>query len=210
MDAYGQTRDVGYQHQPAIRVFRIRFAVPLQYRPEDHRRYQRRRGVHLSLDRREPERVGKGIGERARETATHHRQRPHSLGILGGSLSVGQSADKPRYAPEQEQNGECTAERRKDVRHQRCVLRGGEHREQMSEHREQRRSGRMTHFEFVGGCDELAAIPQTRRRFNGRYVSERGYRESHPSDDIVYVFVFHSLYIFYTFLNSFAAFVPFS
>ena len=62
VDADGQTRQIGDEHQPAVAVRLVGTVFPFQDEPEHHGREQRRVGIHFALDGAEPERVGERVG----------------------------------------------------------------------------------------------------------------------------------------------------
>ena len=106
-----------------------------------------------------------------------------------------------RDAPEKEHDRGSAGQRRHRINHQGCMLRPGEHREEARYHHEQRRSGRVSHFEFVRGCDEFAAIPETGRRLHGQQVDHRREDEAEPASDHIDFFkgIVHQISVGYFF-----------
>lgn len=141
---------------------------------------------------REPEGVGEGVGQRADGARTQYG--PHvGVGQLAALRRVDAAAEVGDR-PEHEQDAEGARQRVHGVDHQRHVLgRGCQHRGQTRHHHEQRGSGRMSHFELVGGGNELRAVPEACRRFHGGQVGQRRDGEDCPSHDVVpTVVTFHA------------------
>ena len=155
-----ESHQVGDQHDPARGVGFVGLLLPFEHQPHDQRREHRRERVDLALDGREPERVGEGVG-----------QGPDGSGaqdgpcVGGGELRAVARHQTPCQVgdgPEQEQDAEGAGQRVHGVDGDAHVVgvSEGEERGQARQHHEQRGSGRVSHFEFVGCRDELRAVPE--------------------------------------------------
>ena len=106
-------------------------------------------------------------------------------------------------AQEQEQDAEGAGQRVHGVDGDAHVVgvSEGEERGQARQHHEQRGSGRVSHFEFVRGCDEFAAIPETGRRLHGQQVDHRREDEAEPASDHIDFFkgIVHQISVGYFF-----------
>ena len=103
--------DVCYQHQVAVAVGLVGAVFPFQYQPEHQGGAERREGVNLALDRREPECVAPGIGQGAAHAGSHDEDGLHQ-GNFGGVVTHGELAHKVGYRPEQQQDSACRQQRR--------------------------------------------------------------------------------------------------
>ena len=184
MDADRESHQVGDQDQPPRCVGFVGLILPFEHQPHDERREHRREGVNLAFDGREPESVGEGIGQRADGASAQH----------GPSIGIGQFASLRRVdaasevgdRPEHEEDAEGTGQRVHDIDRQRYILgRGCQHRGQTGHHHEERCSGRVPHFELVGGGNELRAVPEACRRLRSSDVGQCSDSEDRPSHDIV-------------------------
>ena len=68
MDGDGHTDDVGYQDEIAVGMGLVGTVLPFEDEPEHERRAERREGIDLALDGREPERVAPGIHQCTAQT----------------------------------------------------------------------------------------------------------------------------------------------
>ena len=183
-----QPHQVGDQHDPAQAVGLVGLLLPFEHEPHDQRREHRRQGVDLAFDGREPERVGEGVGQRA------HRARPEDGPCAGGGqFGAVARHEAPRQmgdGPEEEEDAEGAGQRVHGVHGRAHVIRIAEREErgQAGQHHEERRSGRVAHFEFVGGGDELRAVPEARHGFHRQQVDGRRYGEDRPADEVVPAF----------------------
>ena len=78
--------------------------LPFEHQPYDQRREHRREGVDLTLDGREPERIGEGVGQGTHDACT--QDGPH---VGSGELAAVAGHEAPRQVcdrPEQEQDAE--------------------------------------------------------------------------------------------------------
>ena len=192
VNADRESHEVGDQDQPPRCVGFVGLVFPFEHEPHHERREHRREGVDLALVGREPEGVGEGVGQRADGARTQYG--PHvGVGQLAALRRVDAAAEVGDR-PEHEQDAEGARQRVHGVDHQRHVLgRGCQHRGQTRHHHEQRGSGRMSHFELVGGGNELRAVPEACRRFHGGQVGQRRDGEDRPSHDVVpTVVTFHA------------------
>ena len=106
VDTNRQTHQVGNQHQPTCACGVVGCLLPFQNSPEDHCRKERRHRINLRLDSREPEGVGKGVGERADKACSHHC--PESaIAHLLKTLRTCQATAEVGDGPEEEHNGKC-------------------------------------------------------------------------------------------------------
>ena len=184
VNADAEARQVGDEHQPAVAVRLVGHVLPLQDQPEHHGGEQRREGIYLALHGREPERVAERIGQRAHQSAAHHGDE------LGGRdvcfIPDDQLADQVRDGPEEEQDARAAHQRAHVVHHLRHLGGvGGELREQVGHQHEERCAGRVSHFQFVSGRDELGAIPETCGRFDGQAIDRGRNEESNPTHQVV-------------------------
>ena len=175
MHADTQTGEVGDKNQPAVAVRLVRYVLPLQYQPEDDGGEQGGEGIHLSLHGAEPEGVAEGIGQCTHQSAAHDGDE-----LCGGDMvfvPYHELAHQVRDAPEEEQDAgaahQCT-----HVVHHLCHGGGvgGELREEIGHEHEERCAGRVSHFEFIAGGDELRAVPKTCSRLY-RHAIDRGCNE---------------------------------
>ena len=181
VDADREAHQVGDQHQPAVGVRLVGHLLPFEHGPQHHGREERREGIDLALDGREPEGVGERVGEGAHQTGSHDGPRAGygQLLPLPGDEPPAEVGD----APEEEQDGEGAGQCRHGVGHHgdRSGVRR-EHGEQPGEHHEEGGSGGMAHFELIGGGNELGAVPQAGRRFDGHQVDDCGDGKREPAD----------------------------
>ena len=98
-----------------------------------------------------------------------------------------QLAHQVRDAPEQEQDA-GTAHKRTHVVHHLGHRRGirGKLREQVGHQHEERRAGRMAHFQLVAGGDKLGTVPETRRRLYSHAIDRSRHGEHNPTRQVVY------------------------
>ena len=104
--------------------------------------------------------VGEGVGQRADGARTQYG--PHvGVGQLAALRRVDAAAEVGDR-PEHEQDAEGAGQRVHGVDGDAHVVgvSEGEERGQARQHHEQRCSGRVSHFEFVGRRDELRAVPE--------------------------------------------------
>ena len=182
--ADGESRKAGYEHQPAVAVRLVCTVLPLEYQPEHDSCEQGRVGVDLSLDRTEPERVAEGVCERTDESGTHDGHQ-----LSGGHLLHTRTDELARQvgdAPEQEHDAARTEQCRHDVDHVRHFRRvTGKLGEEVGGKHEERCTGRVTHFEFITGGDELRAVPETGSRLDGHAVDYCRNEEGEPTHQVV-------------------------
>ena len=183
-----EAHQVGDQHDPARGVGLVGLLLPFEHEPHDQRREHRREGVDLALDGREPEGVGEGVGQGADGSGSEHGPRP---GV--GQLRTTAGHQTPRQVcdgPEEEEDAEGAGQRVHGIDGHADQVRvaEGEERGQACQHHEQRGSGRVPHFEFVGGGDEFRAVPEARNRFHRHQVDGCGNGEDRPADDVVPAF----------------------
>ena len=167
---------------------------PLQDKPEHQGGEHGRVGVNLTFDSRKPKRIAPGVGQCTGESAAHHQDelRPRADHAIGADKFACQMCD----APKEEQNAEGREQGRHDVHHERhlrgvtCKLA-----EEVARQHEERCTGRMAHFKLVCRCDELGAVPKTRRRLHRHAVGESCDGECEPTQQVVYEFVlFHKIF----------------
>ena len=195
MDAYRQAHQIGYQDYPAVRLRLGRRVFPLEDSPEHHRRKERRHGVDLALDGREPERVRKRVGQRAHKAGAQHRPHAPRLGVL--HVVYKNSAPQVSDGPAQKQDGECAGQGRHYVYHLSHRLSvGGYNCEHARHNHEERRSGRVPHQQFVGRGYEFSTVPETGTVFSCQYVGDGRNGKGQPAHYIVEQLVsFHSLWL---------------
>ena len=92
--------------------------------------------------------------------------------------------------PEQEQDAERAGDGVHGVYgHSHVVgIAEGEQGRQPGQHHEQRCTGRVSDFEFVGSCNEFRAVPEARNGFHRHKVDRGGDGEDRPADDVVPAF----------------------
>ena len=180
MRPHGEPHQISDEHQPAVAPRPIGNVLPLENGPENNGCKERRQGVHLGLDGREPEGVGPGIGQRSDRGGTDH----------GPALSVGKfvllfavhAPPEMRDAPKEEGDGQAALQGRKGINrpgHQGRIT--GKDRSQPVDKKEERGSRRVSHFEFITGGDKFAAIPQAGGGLHGQQIGEAGDRENDPT-----------------------------
>ena len=179
---------VGDQHDPARRMGFVGLLFPFEHQPHHERREHRREGVYLALDGREPERVGEGVGQRADDACAEDGQRV-GLRQLTATASH-QTPCQMGDGPEQEQDAERAGDGVHGVYgHSHVVgIAEGEQGRQPGQHHEQRCTGRVSDFEFVGSCNEFRAVPEARNGFHRHQVDRGGDGEDRPADDVVPAF----------------------
>ena len=190
--ADAEAGQVGDEHQPAVAVRLVGDVLPFEDEPEDHCREQRGEGVDFALDGREPERVAERIGQGSHQAAAHDDR-----GLGGGDARLvrgHQLAYQVCDRPEEEQDARRAHQRAHVVDHLGHFRRiAGKLRKEVRHEHEERRSGRVAHFQLVAGGDELRAIPEARGRFDGHAIDRGRNEESNPTHQVVYgAVLFHS------------------
>ena len=186
MDRHADTDDIGYQDQITVGPGEVGAIFPLQYQPEDQRGAEAREGVDLTLDGREPERVAPCVGQGSDDTRTEDHQRlgQRQRGRL--RIADDQPADKMGDGPEEKKNRQGREQAAHGVdRHGHILGRGCEVGEETRRQHEDGVARGVTHFEFVGLYDELAAVPVGRGRLQRQPVGEERYREDGPAYGVV-------------------------
>ena len=129
MDTDRQTKQISYQHQPAVSLRLVSHLFPLQNRPKHNGSAHLRHRINLTLNRRKPKRISKGISQSTYGTSTHDRpnlshrnnistHRGRVLSILPlRHLKNHQFLSQSRDGPKQKQNGKSTRQRRHDIHH---------------------------------------------------------------------------------------------
>ena len=188
MHADREAHQVGDQHDPARRMRPVGILLPLEHEPHDERREHRRKGVDLALDGREPEGVGEGVGQRPDGSGAQHGPdlRPGQLAAVARRQTPCEVGDRP----EEEEDAEGAGERVHGVHRGTHVVGIAERKErrQTRQHHEERRSGRVSHFELIGGGDEFRAVPEARNRLHSHQIDRRRHGENGPTDDVVPAF----------------------
>ena len=181
MDADGKAHQEGDQHDPAVRMGLVGPFVPLAHRPEDDGRHQGRHRIDLALHGGEPEGVGEGIGQCA------HGAGPEDGDGLRHAISVLPRPDQPFREEDRGQVQEEDGERRQDGvhrvhRHGRLLRRdgNGENTRKKLENRVSRRVA-----QFIGRCDEFAAVPEGSGGLYGGKIRDGGDDEDGQRDDPV-------------------------
>ena len=143
-----ETHQIGYQHDPAGRVRLVGLLLPLEHEPYHQRREHRREGVDLTFDGREPEGVGEGVCQ-----GTHGaRAEDGDLVVVSNGAAAGAvyAACDVRDRPEEEEYAEGAGQTVHGIDHVGHVVRRGcEHGGYAGHEHEERRSGRVSDFEFV-------------------------------------------------------------
>ena len=185
VNADGETRDIGDEHQPAVAVGLVGMVFPLQYQPEHDGGEGRRIGIYLAFYGRVPEGVAKRIDQRA-----------HQSGSLDGDeflhrhLAPVFQDEFPREVcdgPEEEHDTRGGEQRAHGVDHA-CHLRRVAHelRQQVGREHEERCSRWVSYFQLVSGDDKLRTVPEGGCRLNSAAINEGCNEESHPAQDIVH------------------------
>ncbi len=158
---------------------------PFEYEPKHDCGECRGISVDLALNGTEPERVAESVYQCA-----HHCRCFYGNQLGHGDYFV--SADKQAacevgYGPEQEQYSCGRQQCAHGVDHA-CHLRwvACKMREQIGREHEERRSGRVSDFEFVACGDELRTVPKAGCRLNRGAVDKRGNGKGKPSEDVVH------------------------
>ena len=182
----GHADHIGDKYQVSVAMGLVGAVLPLEYEPEHQRRTERREGVDLALDGREPERVAPRVGQRAAKAAgedQRHLPPGHGRGIVGHY----QPPDQMSHGPEQQQDGR----RRQQGRHRvdgngriGYVVAENGHEEARREH-EYRVARRVSHLQLGALRYELGAVPEARGRLQGQQIGHGGYHERYPAEDVV-------------------------
>ena len=183
VNADGESRQIGDQYDPAVRVRLVGHVLPFEDRPENECREHRRQRVYLSLDGREPERIGERVGSRSDESGSEYRDRLRQSQLVAAFAhrAPGQMRDRP----EQEHDRRPARQRRHRVDEHGRLSGASEHREEARDHHEERRSGRVSYLELARRRDKLAAIPEAGRGLHRQKVNRRREDEAEPADDQV-------------------------
>ena len=148
VDTDTQSHQIGNQHNPTVGMRGISHRFPFQDQPEYQGRKQRRIGIYLSFDSREPECITEGISQSTYQTGTHDRNglaHRDLLRILNDNL-FGQMGD----TPEKEQDSQTTEQGRHGIHHLGYRRRiGSKLGKQIRRQHEERCSGRMPYFQFI-------------------------------------------------------------
>ena len=143
-----QTHQVCDQNQPTVCVRIIGHVLPFEHCPHNQRGEHRRESIDLTLDSREPEGVGEGVSQCAHSARTQNC--PHrAIGQRATACGIDTTCEMGD-CPEEEQNAETAGNRRHHIDH--CSQRSGrgcKQHKQTRQHHKERRSGRVSHFEFV-------------------------------------------------------------
>ncbi len=173
MDAYGYAYDEGYEDYPTVRMRLVRTVVPFGHGPEDQGGRERRHGIDLGLYCAEPEGVGEAVGK-----GSYGSGSPDGNGL---AKVVGSVLRRLHHLLGKEDDGQVEEEYRKaraegahDVHGDGGMLRIRKHSEESREQLEGRVPRRMTDFELIGRCDELAAVPERCGRLDCRYIGKAG------------------------------------
>ena len=176
----GEPHEVGDEHEPAVGVGLVGHLLPFENGPYDHGRKERGESIDLPFDGREPEGVGEGVGQRTDDAGAQNGPCAGRCEFLAAVSRY--PASQVRDAPEEKEDGEGAGQRRHGVHHDRGVFRsGGKKGEEARYHHEERCSGGVSHFEFIGGRDEFGAVPQAGGGLHGEQVNGSGYGEHEPS-----------------------------
>ena len=181
--ADAQAHQEGDEHDPAQGVRLVGAVVPHCHQPEYDGREQRGHRVDLGLDGREPEGVGEGVDQGAHEAGAEDgdglRQ---AIAAVGGRAH--QALGQPDDGQVQEKDRRGGAQRAERVDEDRRVHVVAEQGEEPGEKLEDRVSRRVADFEFIGRCDELAAIPERSGRLDGQQIgncrNHKGERRADP------------------------------
>ena len=184
----GEADDVGQQDDITVTLDARTAALPFEDEPEDESRHERREGIDLGLDSREPERVGPRIDQ-----GTHHAGEEDGDGLGPGHVvqrlvvAADDLAGKRGDGPEEEENGTSREEGRHAVdpkaglRH----VAACEVNEETSGEIEESISGRVTHLALGGAGDELRTVPEGGSGLHRVEVGEGCHHEGDPSEDVV-------------------------
>ena len=191
--ADGKTHQEGDQDDPAVGMRPVRLLVPLGHGPEDHGGEEGRHGIDLAFDGGEPEGVGETVGKGADRTAAEDgdgfRNAPDPV-LAGFQQALGEK-DDGQVEEEDRQGG---ANRTHGIDGHGGVSGVREHGEEPGDQLEDRVSWRVADFQFIGRCDEFAAIPEGCRRLDGGQVGDGGddeNRQRHDPVPLVELLLFH-------------------
>ena len=195
-----KAHQVGDQHDPARGMGLVGLLLPLEHEPHYQGGKHRREGVDLALDGREPEGVGKSVGQRSDGSGAQHGPGVGRRQLM--TVARDQAAGQVGNRPEKEQDAERAGQGVHGIDGHAHILRiaEGEERGQACQHHEERRSGRVAHFEFVARGDELRAIPEARYGFHRKQIDRRRHGEYGPADDVVPAFEKSHTYLLFCFV----------
>ena len=197
MHTDGKARHISNEDEVSVGMWLVGMFLPFQDEPEHNGREERREGIHLTLNRREPKRIRETIDECADKACQQPlrsklREFRKVLSPLRYESAASRRAEmffarrelpnEMGDGPEEKHHRCCRQQCIHEVHHishlglVSCQLRddvGGKH--------IKRCSRRMTHFQFISTQDELRTIPKRGGGFQGRNIRESGDGKYHPS-----------------------------
>ena len=197
VDADGKAHQETDEDQPAVGIRLVGLLLPFEGGPEHDRREERGHGIDLTFHGREPERIGKTVGESAHDPRAEDGE---GTGFGQGPAPfflhpAGEMDDRQI----EEEDGQAGADGTHRVDRDGGILGTGEDREDARKQVEDHVTRSMTDFQLIGRGDEFAAVPEARRGFDGQEInqgSQHGYAKRNEAVDPVELFSIHSVRFF--------------
>ena len=197
VDTDGQAHQEADEDEPAVGIRRIGLFFPFERRPEDHGGEERRHRIDFPFYGREPERIGKTVGESAHDPCAEERdgtgfgERPSPL-----LLEPASEVDDGQV---EEEDGQAGAEGAHRIDGDGGVGGSGDNGEDAGEQVEDHVAGGVSDFQLVGRGDEFTAVPETGGGLDGEQIDQRGkygYGQRDDPVDPVELFFIHKQVIF--------------
>src|ERR1043166_6516083 len=161
---------------------------PFQNRPKYDGGKERTHGINFTFYCAKPERICKGIGERAHDACSHNgNQLQSSKIVIVAAFPESNSACKMRYRPKQKKNRKTARKGAHYVHSFGCCQRiiSEKHDEDPSNQNKQWRAGWMRDLDLKTAAYEFTTIPKAASGFACFYVHGTGNKTNNPSGDVV-------------------------
>ena len=202
MHSHRNAYHIGYEDEPTVAVRLVGNIFPFEDEPEHESGAERREGIHLALNRREPECVAPGVNKRATHTAAHNNEILDKRQV-GGIVFNHKTLHQVGNGPEKQEDcaGAQQSRHSIDTDSHSARTRGKIDEKPCRKH-ENRVARRVSHFQFVTLGYKLTAVPKTGCRLDGEKIGYRCNDKHQPPHRVVDNVVFSHFMCINTIISS--------